>query len=145
MNEIEARLARLERRNRIYRGLLTLMLVGLAAALFGGAGEPVADVIRARQIELVDEKGNVTARLESDFSGGLVRLLGIDGTERLTLSTTPAGALLDMKSPSGKSLVTVSAGFLAGMVRVDAGMVKVASMRDGATVILGDTVRQVEE
>ena len=83
------------------------VLMGLNLVLMGGlpigntaAREPaapaVADVVRARAIEIVDENGAVRAQLQlGQDGGGLLRLSGGNGEVRVKLEgTTRGGGLL---------------------------------------------------
>lgn len=144
MNPIEFPLECLERENRRLRALLLLAAIALVAGLGLGAASPggVPDSLQARRIEILNEEGRVTAVLDADLTGGVLRLFTHEGQERIRMVTTGAGAELEMKSPSGQNLIALNAGFVAGMVRVDAGMLQVGSKNLGSTVIMGRTIRE---
>jgi len=138
---LEERLTRLERGLRLWRGLAVGLGVAILAGLAWGADAPSAETLRARRIELVNEAGAVTALLASDLTGGQLRLYTHEGREHIRLITTGAGGELEMTSPSGQSLVSLHGGFVAGMVRVDAGMLRLGSKNLGSTTIMGRTLR----
>lgn len=141
LRPLENRLARLERGMRFWRGLALLLGLAILAALARGAAGPSADLVRAKRIELVNDQGGVTAVLESDLTGGLLRLYTHEGREHIRLVTTGAGGELEITSPSGHSLVSLYGGFLAGMVRIDAGLLRIGSKNLGSTTIMGRTLR----
>jgi hypothetical protein len=143
---VEARLLRLERGLRLWRRLALGLGLGLLAGLgWGAAGhvaELSADTVRAQRIELVNEQGDPVAVLASDLTGGQLRLYTHEGREHVRLITTGAGGELEMTSPSGVSLVSLNGGFLAGMLRVEAGMLRLGSKNLGSTTIMGRTIRE---
>lgn len=64
--DIERRLEKLERRNRLLAGALAA--VGALSVLAGAATRP-DDVLRAKKIEMVDDAGKVRAELAIDADG----------------------------------------------------------------------------
>ena len=144
MIPLELRLDRLERQNRKLRGLLLTLALALLALLGWGAAAPAPERLQARQIEIVDETGRAVAVLGADEMGGWLRLYTLQGAERMRLAATAVGSELEMNSASDRPLISLNAGFMAGMLRVDAGMLKVGSKNLGSTVILARTVREGE-
>lgn len=79
------------------------MLVSLSALALFGVSErravanstQAAQVIRAERIELVDARGNVRARLNTEPDGEVVlRLIGANGEIRAKLGASDAGSAL---------------------------------------------------
>ena len=76
--------------------------------------EPVAAVLRAQAIELVDKQGKVVAQLYvGDDGGGNIRLRSADGTVRVKLGATNNGSgllLLDKDTEPAVTLGSSQAG-----------------------------------
>jgi hypothetical protein len=98
MLTIEKRLAGLERKVRAYQlSLLTIVLIAtLATVLAYNKKTPVADVVQAKEFQVVDDRGNVLVRLKKDGSAGDLTVLNTKGTElvQLTSSTAGSGAVI---------------------------------------------------
>lgn len=72
--------------------LLSLILVTSADSAEGGSGK-APDVVRARAIELVDERGQVRASLEIESSGEAVfRMRDAQGAIRVKLGASESGS-----------------------------------------------------
>lgn len=142
----ESRIARLESQLARQRRLALFLLIALTALLGYGAAEPAdpAGPLRTERIVVVNGKGVVVAEIGSDINGGWLRLNDNEGDERVWLGASGPGAKLDLKSIAGEILITAQAGFAAGMMRVDAGLLKVGSKKYGATVIMANRVRSDE-
>lgn len=104
MDRLEARVARLERANR---RLAALFGATLAAVLLLGA-QTATDVVRARRIEIVDERGVPLATLAPSRTGagGELTLRDRDGERRASLSAEPGASSLNLQGgraddPSG--------------------------------------------
>lgn len=93
---IEQRLDALEKSNRRWRAVTLLLGVALVAAFTvaaTGPKEEVPDVIRAKRFEVVNDKGDVLARVSSDYYGsGQVELYVLPNSIRSTSGTL--GAIL---------------------------------------------------
>ena len=107
MSDIEARVARLERANRRYRGMLVALLVAAGAIATTAYDNSIPDVVRARRFEVIDTSGAILFEASSDADGGraVVRRRGGGGG---MLFTNNAGGALGLLSPDGK--VPVRAG-----------------------------------
>jgi hypothetical protein len=87
---LETRIATLETRLNHYRrsvlalGLMILGVVAIGAARQAGA-LPVADILRAKRIELVGEKGERRAYIGEDVGGGSITLFSAEGRPSLRL------------------------------------------------------------
>jgi hypothetical protein len=113
-------------------GLLAASIVVLVVALGreGSAASPEAsDVLRARAIELVDEKGQVRAQLDVEDSGEVVfRLRDRQGTIRVKIGAAEDGSgllLLDESTEPGVHLLAKDAG--TSLVLSDSGARRVFS------------------
>src|SRR5688572_6575970 len=65
MNTLEQRIEQLEKQNRIYRICFISVMILISAALFMSFDkkEQVQDTIKARNIQVVDDRGNVVVEL----------------------------------------------------------------------------------
>jgi hypothetical protein len=94
--DLVARVAHLERRQRVLQPLAGLAMVVTMAALVAFATEG-PDVVQAQRVELVDLKGETRAALAADTAG--VRLTLFDKRGRVTgslrLDDDPRLAVLD--------------------------------------------------
>ena len=77
---IEQRLARVERQNRIFKGIFNLAGLAVAALIFYGATKPIPDVIRAREFQAVNEAGRVVVEMKSWELGGWIKTYSAMGT-----------------------------------------------------------------
>lgn len=124
MHSVETRLAAVERQLRFQRAVIAGLLVALVALVGYGATEGVPDVIRAREFEVVNEKGQVVVQAvaDSNHSGiGRLRLFNAAGgvgtdldmygltvtdvftkEKRIILDGSPGGARLVL-GPDGKT------------------------------------------
>jgi hypothetical protein len=91
--ELNARLARLERKNKTLTGLCLLSLSVPLLALCGWQSA-VPDVLRARRVEVVDERGVPLVSLAParEGEGGSVTLRDRQGERRAWWSARPDGA-----------------------------------------------------
>jgi hypothetical protein len=91
--------------------LLLGVLVQLRSATAQVAQPAVANVVRARVIELVDERGQMRAQLKVEKSGEAVfRMRDADGTIRVKLGASKQGAGLVLLDGSTEPGVQVLAG-----------------------------------
>jgi len=109
---IKQRLARVERQNRIFKGLFTLAGVAVAALIFYGATKPIPDVIQARKFEVVNEAGRAVVRIKSWELGG--RILTYPATGKYWPSVELAhsdngNGLLTILNKDGKELISAGA------------------------------------
>jgi hypothetical protein len=85
-----------------------------SSAVAQGVAAEAPDVLRARAIELVDERGQVRAQLEVEDSGEVVfRLRDSEGTIRVKLGAAKDGSgllLLDEKTEPGVHLLAKDDG-----------------------------------
>ena len=112
-SDLEARLARLERQNRVLERCLLLVGAGLTLfmALAASSGVKVQDVVRAKAFELVDNRGVVCAELSlSDKGAAGLTLFDAEGKSRVWLGTSGEG-------PAGLTITTADGKYL-GMFTV---------------------------
>lgn len=96
---LELRLRRLERTNRALA--MTLLVVAALASAAALRQEPPAEVLRARQLQLVDERGTVRAELAvRDGSAGLF-VSAASGEERIQLMHDDEATGLFLKDATG--------------------------------------------
>ena len=93
----------------------SIVVLALAVSREGSAVSPeVPDVLRARAIELVDERGQARAQLEVEDSGEVVlRLRDAKGTIRVKIGAAEDGSgllLLDEKTEPGLHLLAKDDG-----------------------------------
>jgi hypothetical protein len=84
------------RQHRLAIGLITLNLLVLALVAAQAAPDgAAADVLRGRALELVDERGQIRAKLEVEESGEVVlRLIDQNGTIRVKFGAAEHGSSL---------------------------------------------------
>ena len=94
--ELSARVARLERRQRLLQPMAGLALVAILALLLGFT-RAAPDVVQAQRLELVNPKGEPQAALSVDTTGVVLTLLDKTGraTGSLRLNADPRLAVLD--------------------------------------------------
>ena len=103
---------------RVVVALLGASLLVLTGALLGrsAVAQSVAPVLRARAIELVDDRGVVRAQLDVESSGEVVfRLRDASGTIRVKLGASEEGSglvLLDESTEPGVHMLAKRAGTL---------------------------------
>ena len=126
---IEERLSRLERRYRLAVVLVAVLTAGLVWSLAGQASimavaaqvdaRPVVKLIRANQIEIVDEEGRARVELAADLDSPRLRLMDPNGHSRVLLQLFTAKLpMLRMMGQNGKDRVTLLATEKVGMVEV---------------------------
>ncbi len=124
--ELEARVLRLERANR---RLLLAWGLTLSALLLVGA-QTTTDIVRARRIELVDERGVPLATLAParNGAGGELILRDRDGERRASLAAEPGAATLGLSGgriddPAGTAALRADAdGAALGILGSKAGL-----------------------
>ena len=100
-DDLQARVTRLERRQRSLRPLTGLASIVAVAALvaFDTDAPPTGspDVIQAQRVELVNSKGKLQATLAADSAGVVLTLLDKTGgvTAALRLNDDPRVSVLD--------------------------------------------------
>ncbi len=98
--EFAERLQRLEKQNRRLMVAMTLLGVLVVALLSLGAApnlDPVADVVAARQFELIDTEGNLRGLFTVDEEGSTKFLLGDDqGWTRASIRIVDGGVTLQL-------------------------------------------------
>ena len=139
---VENRLSRLERKSRRNGAAVLALLVALAAVIGYGADGGVTDSVRARKVVIVNEEGTAVVEIGAAKTGGFLLIRSKEGAERVQLAATLSGSALDLKSITGRNVISVQAGFVAGMMHADSGMITVDSVNSGATVIMGNRVTE---
>ena len=137
--DFEKRLKRVEKEARVLRGLL----IALVVLLIGGfwisdlssqaAEDEIADVVRARQFELIGPSGKVVAELENSGSGGLLTFYDSKGEHTLVLGGTgKPGGFLSTFTGKGNQLVAI------GMSEGGHGIVITYNQKGGLSAVLGE-------
>jgi hypothetical protein len=102
--------------------LVACALLGAVTAAQGRAGagaRPPSDTLRARVLELVDESGQLRARLNVEDGGEVVlRLLDQEGTIRVKLGAGKDGSGLLLNNDATEPGVHLLAGRRGSSVRV---------------------------
>ncbi len=109
MNQ-DARIARLEGSVRTLRIMVFGLLIAAGAATVVAQGDtPVADLIRAKQIELVD--GNDITRCT--LKGGFIRIRDKKGESAIILGVgdTLAQSFISLKNRNGREVVQIESSF----------------------------------
>lgn len=104
MASLEQRVDALERSLGRTRGLLaaTVLTAALAVSLAATPAEPVADVVRAHRVEVLDNTGRVRVSLDADVIGqAAVDLFDEAGTARVRLVADPRLAGLEVADANG--------------------------------------------
>jgi hypothetical protein len=105
---LESRLTALERSNRrLQRTVRALALVIVAALVAGARGGDVVDVLRARRIEIVGERGGPLVVLTQEAGHGVAALLDDGGNWKVQLNALSGGGTITTKGARGEELVTV--------------------------------------
>jgi hypothetical protein len=103
---LEARLLKLERRNRVLGGaLLSLVLLATCAALMGAASTRVPEVIRAQRIEITTPDGRAMVRLGHGPEGGHAHFTNTTGEDLVELRAATGGGMIWTRAASGRRLV----------------------------------------
>jgi len=115
-SELLARIERLERRNRVLTRLCALTLAVPALALVGWQSVGAPEVIRARRIEVVDERGVPLVTLGTDRTsdGGVVTLRDKLGEKRSWWQVGPGTAALTLNSDSADGTSDSTLGLSVG-------------------------------
>ncbi len=95
MQPLELRILQLEKQTRFYRFAFMILLLLAAAGLFMSFNnrQPAPDLLQAKKIQVVDDKGNVVVELKSsDFTGnGEINTMTPQKTRLVSLFTTEGG------------------------------------------------------
>ena len=99
MNQLEQRLIKLEKSLQMYRMIFCVLLVtGISLVLLSNTKKVnVADVIKAKAFEVVDDNGNVLVEINKDQNNGHIATYTPGGKKLVSLLTTTdgiSGALL---------------------------------------------------
>jgi hypothetical protein len=88
MPTIEPRLAAVERQLRFHRAVIAGLLVALVALVGYGATKGVPDVIRAKRIEILNEKGKAVVTLGSinGLGSGIIEAYTMDGQRAVAIT-----------------------------------------------------------
>ena len=90
---LEQRMARLERENRIHRGLWgAAIVIGLALVVWGHA-QPIPEVNQARRFDVLDRTGQITV------------FLGTTSADRANMN--PSGTLL-LRNKLGRQIISIA-------------------------------------
>ena len=133
-HDLADRLNRLERENRRLRRIGALVLIGIVAVVVMGQTKSaeVADVVRARRFEVVNEKGLVRASLGQ---GELV-LYGTDAMDRIRLTVRNGAQIRVIKNLENRATLGVDR-FAARLELLDRG----GRIRTILGMPLSDTVK----
>ncbi len=108
---IDQRLARLERQNRLYRNLFILAGLAVVVLLTFGATRPIPDVVRAKRFEAVNNQGKATAVMAAfrQHGDGVFRAYNRAGVEVFYAGSSSTGdGRVEVKAKSGKIIVELS-------------------------------------
>ena len=94
MNQIEQRLARLEKSLRYYRLFFGTTIIALVAVVLMSSGKKAAvpDLIKAKAFQVVDDDGNVLCLLNKEKGNGSISTYSGSGTKLVQLFTSVGGA-----------------------------------------------------
>ena len=94
MNQIEQRLARLEKSLRYYRLFFGTTVIALFAVILMSSGKKtdVPDLVKAKAFQVVDDDGNVLCLLNKEKGNGSLATYSSNGTKLIQLFTSTGGA-----------------------------------------------------
>ena len=94
MNQIEQRLARLEKSLRYYRLFFGTTVIALFAVILMSSGKKtdVPDLVKAKAFQVVDDNGNILLQLNKEKGNGQVSTYSDNGTRLVRLFTSEGGA-----------------------------------------------------
>lgn len=112
MKTVEERLAELEGRVRRWQGMtMALALVLVAGVVMAAAKPDVAEVMRCRSLEVVDDSGKWVVNLDAWVLGGRIDVRNSEGKRTTTISQSDNhNGILKVYSRDGKNLVYAGAG-----------------------------------
>ena len=103
--QVEARLARLERKYRLALAGTGLAVAMWVAAIALGAASPLPETIQARAFEVLDKDGNTVARLGHRFKGsGFLVILTREGKPVIRASALGDAGVLTVATAGGRVL-----------------------------------------
>ncbi len=122
LNRIELELNLLRRSRAKWRAASLIAAATIAIGFLAGlATLPMAEVIRASRIELVDADGKVTALLSTSDQGGQLDIWGKGGANVARLAAAESGGDLSMWNTQGKPVVGMYASAGGGRFEVSRG------------------------
>jgi hypothetical protein len=92
MQDLETRVAALERANRRYRLVFAVMLLGIGALVASGSGGQVPDKIQAKAFEVVNDAGRVLASMTTYEGNGSISTFNPKGKYLTDIVATKSGA-----------------------------------------------------
>ena len=107
---LDQRMARIERENRIHRALWGVAVLLVLAFVVWGHAQPIPDVIQARSIQVVDAGGRRVAALDAMDTGGILRVFNKAGKAVAAMQVSSDG--------SGSVSVFNNAGVLVAALQV---------------------------
>jgi hypothetical protein len=108
----EQRLNKLERQNkRMKKGMIGMVLAGISLLVMAQAAPPkVHDLIRAKKIEVVSDKGQTVISLEGWEHGGMISTYNKKGLNLTSVAANDGGdGLITTYNSKGKKLVDITA------------------------------------
>lgn len=121
--EIASRLEKLERDNKRLKAVVLAAAVVAAALSAIYATRPLPRVVRAREFEVVDNSGDVRARLSGDWNEPTVGLFDTHGRARAMMSVLPNGSpaiVLSDAQSNPRAVIGVNPGGAPGITLYDA-------------------------
>lgn len=94
MNQIELRIAKLEKNLRLYRLFFSTSVIVLIAVILMSSGKKadVPDLIKAKAFQVVDDNGNVLLLLNKEKGNGQIATYSPGGQKLVRLFTSDGGA-----------------------------------------------------
>lgn len=92
MNDLEIRVAALERANRRYRLFFGVIALAAVTAVISGAGGGVPDKVQAKAFEVVNDSGTVLATMNIYQGNGAVSTMNAQGKYLTDIVPTKSGA-----------------------------------------------------
>lgn len=141
LERIEERLTLLERSAQRYRRLSFILALALVTIVVVGAVPGDSDIVRARRIEILNDKGAVVLSADGDASGGHLMLRRNVGGGGVTLFTNEQGGAIGILNSADKVLVREGISSKGGLVALTNNAEKLVMLAaandssDGAVIV----------
>jgi hypothetical protein len=139
---IEQRITTLEIQNRrLSRVLIAVLVLGTGVGVMGARSSDIADVVRARRIEIVSESGTPTVVLQTASTGGTVWTRN-EAEEMLAVigATATGGGAISTYDGMGRKSISFGAtkygtGAISTFSPTGAALVRIAATSTGAGTV----------